>query len=100
MVAARRRFLAGGAYDALTSALAATAAEKRPAVVLDVGCGEGRHTRNLAAPLVLGIDVSKAAIAAAAKAHPLGWYAVASAAMAAVYNFEAPNAQACMGLAA
>ena len=80
MVAARRRFLASGAYDALTSALAAMVAEKRPAVALDVGCGEGRHTRNLAAPLVLGIDVSKAAIAAAAKAHPLGWYAVASAA--------------------
>ena len=80
MIAARRRFLASGAYDPLTSAVATAVAEKRPAVALDVGCGEGRHTRHLRAPLVLGIDVSKAAVAAAAKTHPLGWYAVASAA--------------------
>jgi len=80
MVGARRRFLATGAYDPLSAAVAAAAADARPGVVLDVGCGEGRHTRALAAPAVLGIDIAKAAVAAAARAHPGGWYAVASAA--------------------
>jgi 23S rRNA (guanine745-N1)-methyltransferase len=47
--------------------------------VLDVGCGEGSHTRLLDARTVLGVDVSKPAVAAAAKAHRSGWYAVASA---------------------
>jgi 23S rRNA (guanine745-N1)-methyltransferase len=80
MVTARRRFLASGAFDALSDALAAAVAGERPTVVLDVGCGEGRHTRNVSAPVVLGVDVAKAAIAVAARAHRDGWYAVASAA--------------------
>jgi 23S rRNA (guanine745-N1)-methyltransferase len=80
MVRARRRFLATGAYDPLSSAVADLVAADQPGVVLDVGCGEGRHTRAIAAPLVLGIDVSKPAVAAAARGHPAGRYAVASAA--------------------
>lgn len=80
MVTARRRFLATGAYDALSTALAETVAGEQPDVVLDVGCGEGRHTRRVTAPAVLGIDVAKRAVAAAARSHPAGWYAVASAA--------------------
>src|SRR6266699_692524 len=80
MVGARRRFLATGAYDPLSAAVAAAVADARPRVVLDVGCGEGRHTRALAAAAVLGVDVAKAAVAAAARAHPGGQYAVASAA--------------------
>jgi 23S rRNA (guanine745-N1)-methyltransferase len=80
MVTARRRFLATGAYDPLSAAVAAVVAAEQPTVVLDVGCGEGRHTRALAAPQVLGIDIAKAAVAAAARVHPAGWYAVASAA--------------------
>jgi 23S rRNA (guanine745-N1)-methyltransferase len=79
MVTARRRFLASGAYDPISGAVSAAVAEAAPTVVLDVGCGEGRHTRDLRAGTVLGADVSKPAVAAAARAHPAGWYAVASA---------------------
>jgi 23S rRNA (guanine745-N1)-methyltransferase len=97
MVDARRRFLATGAYDRVSDALAHTisraslaAAERfgRDITVLDVGCGDGHHTRRVASRLigealpavVAGVDVSKPAIAIAARAHPEGWYAVASAA--------------------
>lgn len=89
MVAARRRFLATGAYDPLTAAVAAAVGDTAigdaapgavPGVVLDLGCGEGRHTRALPGAVVLGIDVAKPAVAAAARQHPAGWYAVASAA--------------------
>jgi 23S rRNA (guanine745-N1)-methyltransferase len=80
MVGARRRFLATGAYDPLSAAVAQAVVNEQPFVVLDVGCGEGRHTRSVSAPTVLGVDVAKAAVAAAARAHPAGSYAVASAA--------------------
>ena len=84
MVRARRRFLATGHYDALSEAVAAAAADAigttQSAVLLDVGCGEGHHTRALQADVVLGIDVSKVAVASAARAHPAGRYAVASGA--------------------
>jgi 23S rRNA (guanine745-N1)-methyltransferase len=80
MVSARRRFLATGAYDTLSSAIADAVASQHPEVVLDVGCGEGRHTRAVTAPAVLGVDVAKTAVAAASRAHPGGTYAVASAA--------------------
>jgi 23S rRNA (guanine745-N1)-methyltransferase len=80
MVSARRRFLATGTYDPLSAAVAQVVAAEQPRVLLDVGCGEGRHTRAVAAPTVLAIDVAKAAVAAAARAHPAGSYAVASAA--------------------
>jgi 23S rRNA (guanine745-N1)-methyltransferase len=79
-VRSRQRFLASGAYDPVTAALVEVAAGESSVMTLDVGCGEGRHTRRQQAPLVLGIDVSKSAVAKAAKAHPHGWYAVASAA--------------------
>lgn len=80
MVASRRRFLATGAYDPLSLAVAAAVAEAKGTVVVDVGCGEGRHTRHLQAPVVLGVDVAKAAIVAAARHHRAAWYAVANAA--------------------
>jgi 23S rRNA (guanine745-N1)-methyltransferase len=80
MVAARRRFLATGAYDPLTDALARVVAGEGPGAVLDVGCGDGRHTRRLEASVVAGVDVSRRAVALAARAHASGWYAVASAA--------------------
>jgi 23S rRNA (guanine745-N1)-methyltransferase len=80
MVGARRRFLATGAYDPLTDAVARLVSAEAPGVVLDVGCGDGRHTRRLDAPVVAGVDVSKRAVALAARAHPAGWYAVAGAA--------------------
>jgi 23S rRNA (guanine745-N1)-methyltransferase len=80
MVTARHRFLATGAFDPMSDALADVVGRERPTVVLDVGCGEGRHTRKVAASVVLGIDVAKAAVSVAARAHREGWYAVASAA--------------------
>ncbi len=80
MVDARRRFLASGAYEPLTDALVRLVSAHAPRLVLDVGCGEGHHTRRLQAPVVAGVDVSKRAVALAARAHHDGWYAVASAA--------------------
>jgi 23S rRNA (guanine745-N1)-methyltransferase len=80
MVNARRRFLGTGAYDPLSAAIARAVADERPRVVLDVGCGDGRHTRSVSAPAVLGVDVAKAAVAVAARSDPGGSYAVASAA--------------------
>jgi 23S rRNA (guanine745-N1)-methyltransferase len=79
MVGARRRFLGTGAYDPLSAAVARAVAAERPRAVLDVGCGEGRHTRFISAPAVLGVDVAKAAVAAAARFDSGGSYAVASA---------------------
>lgn len=92
MVAARRRFLAAGAYDPITTELAGLVTSRSPATVLDVGCGEGRHTRAVTAPLVLGLDVARTAVASAARAHREGWYAVASAA-------DIPLGDACIDLA-
>jgi len=80
MVAARRRFLATGAYDPLSERLAGLVAAGPAQVVVDLGCGEGRHTRRLQAPTVLGVDVAKAAVAVAARADRRGRYAVASVA--------------------
>jgi 23S rRNA (guanine745-N1)-methyltransferase len=78
MINARRRFLETGAYDPLSAALAEAVAARHPCVVLDAGCGEGRHTRAISAPVVVGVDVAKVAVAVAARAHPAGRYAVAS----------------------
>jgi 23S rRNA (guanine745-N1)-methyltransferase len=80
MVNARRRFLATGAFDPLTNTLVEAVAQESPNVVLDVGCGDGRHTRNMTAGIVMGIDAAKTAAAAAARADSTGWYAVANAA--------------------
>ncbi len=80
MIGARRRFLATGAYDPMSLALAEAIAGYAPITVLVVGCGEGRHTRFVTAPVVQGIDVARVAVAAAARNHDAGWYAVASAA--------------------
>ena len=79
MVSARRRFLATGAYDPMSAAIAEVVAAQQPATVLDVGCGEGRHTRSVVAPARLAFDVAKPAVATAARADRHGWYAVASA---------------------
>lgn len=77
MVAARRRFLEAGHYtpiaDAVARAVLASAAPGRTLTCLDAGCGEGYYLRRLAAasvsqPLaVLGLDISKWAVQAAAK---------------------------------
>jgi len=79
MVAARRRFLNAGHYRPIAEATSrAVLAGLRPgtaASCLDAGCGEGYYLRQLAAaaesagqPLaILGLDISKWAVLAAAK---------------------------------
>jgi len=90
MVAARRRVLDAGVFDTLNShvcasviAAAATVVDAAPLLV-DAGCGEGFHTARFATALrrvhgpsvfgVLGTDLSRPAILAAARCHrSLGW---------------------------
>ena len=79
MVAARRRFLASGHYRPIAALLAGAAlagcAPGSPLACLDAGCGEGYYLQELARaacangkPLaLLGLDISKWAVLAAAK---------------------------------
>ena len=78
MVAARRRFLNSGAYQLIAAAVNHALLDGRPtdgiASCLDAGCGEGYYLRHLAQaaeadrPLALvGVDISKWAVAAAAR---------------------------------
>lgn len=78
MVAARRNFLNGGFYqpiaDAVNRAVLAEAPEEGTLSCLDAGCGEGYYLRQLAAAAgerqileLLGVDISKWAVLAAAK---------------------------------
>lgn len=66
-LAARRRFLTAGNYDPIAAALAAATAGA-PGPVLDVGCGEGWYLTQVQGDRY-GLDVSKAAVQMAAKAH-------------------------------
>lgn len=78
MVAARRRFLKAGFYQPIADTVARATLDGTPAgsVVscLDAGCGEGYYLRQLASvaepsqPLaIVGLDISKWAVLAAAK---------------------------------
>ncbi|WP_374328912.1 putative RNA methyltransferase [Azonexus sp.] len=79
MVAARRRFLEAGHYRPIAELAARAALADLPAdaACLDAGCGEGYYLRQLAAqadatgqtPALLGLDISKWAVQAAAKAQ-------------------------------
>lgn len=85
MVAARRRFLEAGFYqpiaEAVSRAALADLAPGSAASCLDAGCGEGYYLRQLAATAgdtqrlaVLGLDISKWAVLAAAKQDKrMGW---------------------------
>ena len=94
MVAARRRVLDAGPFDPLAEAVCSVVwqrAQERAdekLLLIDAGCGDGFYTARFAAllrsalpnaqTLVLGIDISKWAVMAAAKRYKeLGW-AVAS----------------------
>lgn len=86
MVAARERFLAGGHYDVIFHAVTAAAVRHLPAtarhpLVVDAGGGTGRHLAAVldAVPDAVGlvVDVSKAALRRAARAHPRGDAALA-----------------------
>lgn len=69
MVAARREFLQAGHYQPLREAAAGLLAPLRAQSLLDLGCGEGWYTdalRRVAAEVV-GLDIAKPAIQAAAR---------------------------------
>ncbi|GAB2900253.1 methyltransferase domain-containing protein [Uliginosibacterium flavum] len=90
MVAARRRFLNAGHYAPIAAAVARATLADLPAVAvttcLDAGCGEGYYLRQLAAAAeregqtlaLLGLDISKWAVLAAAKQDKLPTWVVGS----------------------
>jgi 23S rRNA (guanine745-N1)-methyltransferase len=71
MVEARRRFLQAGHYAPLAQRLAQLAASHAPRQWLDIGCGEGYYTSQLAAALpgsqAYGLDISRDAVRQACK---------------------------------
>jgi 23S rRNA (guanine745-N1)-methyltransferase len=78
MVAARQRFLSAGFYQPIAAAVSRAVLADLPAGAssscLDAGCGEGYYLRQLAAAVpddqtlaLLGLDISKWAVLAAAK---------------------------------
>ncbi|MGK9172998.1 23S rRNA (guanine(745)-N(1))-methyltransferase [Yokenella regensburgei] len=87
MMQARRAFLDAGHYQPLRDAIAAKLDKFLPEcaeALLDIGCGEGYYTRAFASVAasrgakMVGLDVSKAAIRAAAKRYPEAMFCVAS----------------------
>ncbi|QCT96161.1 methyltransferase domain-containing protein [Stutzerimonas degradans] len=82
MVEARRRFLDGGHYAPLARRLAELATERAPRRWLDIGCGEGYYTAQLAAALPraegYALDISREAIKRACKRAPQLEWLVAS----------------------
>jgi SAM-dependent methyltransferase len=77
VLAARRRFLAGGFETPLTGAILALLTPGPGDAVLEVGCGEGHYLAAIAARFGCegyGLDISVTAIDAAARRHPsLHW---------------------------
>jgi len=71
MVAARREFLQAGHYQPLRQALVELLRPLGAGSLLDLGCGEGWYTSALpeVAAEVIGLDIAKPAIQAAAKRH-------------------------------
>lgn len=82
MVEARRRFLEGAHYAPLAARLAALAAEYKPARWLDIGCGEGYYTEQVARALPLAdgyaLDISREAVKRACRRAPQLTWMVAS----------------------
>lgn len=82
MVEARRRFLNGGHYAPLAERLAQLAAERAPSRWLDIGCGEGYYTAQIAGALPeargFALDISREAVKRACKRAPKLEWLVAS----------------------
>jgi 23S rRNA (guanine745-N1)-methyltransferase len=74
MVEARRRFLDAGHYAPLAARLAELAAARAPARWIDIGCGEGYYTAQLAEALPnadgYALDISREAVKRACKRAP------------------------------
>ncbi|WP_146449958.1 23S rRNA (guanine(745)-N(1))-methyltransferase [Vibrio kanaloae] len=87
MMQARRRFLEGNHYDPMRQAVVTLCSrylsEEAPSL-LDIGCGEGYYTNEIAVNLqekngaTFGLDISKIAIKYAAKRYPAVDFSVAS----------------------
>ena len=92
MMRARRNFLEAGYYQPMAEAVARQVmqqlADKEQPALLDLGCGEGYYSRQIAAHLAdqgnptelrqHGLDIAKNAILAAAKKQPGAQFVVAS----------------------
>ena len=82
MVEARRRFLDAGHYAPLARRLAELAAERAPRSWLDIGCGEGYYTAQLAELLPdadgHALDISREAVKRSCKRAPQLHWLVAS----------------------
>lgn len=86
MAAARTRFLDAGHYGPLREALCRLAAERKPGVLLDSGCGEGYYTQGVYAALremdagvrAAGVDLSRSALKKAARRDRFVEFAVGS----------------------
>ena len=82
MVEARRDFLNAGHYAPVARRLAELAAERSPAHWLDIGCGEGYYTAQIAEALPhadgYALDISKEAVKRACKRNPALTWLIAS----------------------
>lgn len=78
MVQARTAFLNTGSYDFLRQKLKEISEEERPAVLADLGCGEGYYTSVLSAKEKYGFDMSKEALKHASRNDKSTQYVVAS----------------------
>lgn len=78
MLAARRALFDAGHYRPVQEAVSRAATAHQPTTVLDAGCGEGSYLAAIEAPVRLGIDVAKPAIALAARRWKQIRWAVAS----------------------
>ncbi|KAF1051342.1 MAG: 23S rRNA (guanine(745)-N(1))-methyltransferase [Stenotrophomonas maltophilia] len=82
MVEARRAFLGAGHYAPLAQRLASLAAERSPARWIDIGCGEGYYTEQLADALPgsdgYALDISREAVKRACRRAPQLTWMVAS----------------------
>ena len=83
MIDARRRFLHAGHYQPLATTISQLLPIHGKDVLLDIGCGEGYYSQFILQQhpelQLIGIDISKAAIKAAAKQCSAQQWAVASA---------------------
>ena len=82
MVEARRDFLNAGHYAPVAKRLAELAAERAPARWVDIGCGEGYYTAQIADALPqadgYALDISKEAVKRACKRNPALTWLIAS----------------------
>ena len=82
MVEARRDFLNAGHYAPVAKRLAELAAERAPARWLDIGCGEGYYTAQIAAALPdadgYALDISREAVKRACRRDPKITWLIAS----------------------